>query len=300
MSLGNPTVSVIMPCYNQGQYIDEAVGSLLAQTYQDFEIIVINDGSTDESTVRLLQTYEKPNLIVFHTENRGPSAARNTGIERARGYYILPLDADDRIAPTFLEKTVPVLDKNPNVGIVYTQAELFGAKTGPFDLPTYHFPNILLGNMIFNTSLYRKSDWEAVGGYNENMVLGWEDYDFWLSILELGRDVVQVPEILYFHREVSNSRSQQMTEAAWVDCYAQIFKNHPTLYTNHLDVIFRHIQELRNDVHQTHHRVHLTQLRLNTIVDTVQRSKFWKARKLLFRLQKQLGLSPEMGDELLN
>lgn len=299
MSSGNPTVSVIMPCYNQGQYLEEAVGSLLAQTYQDFEIIVINDGSTDEFTVRLLQTYEQPNLLVLNTDNHGPSAARNTGIQQARGQYILPLDADDRIAPTFLEKTVPILDGNPNVGIVYTQAELFGEKNGRFDLPIYRFPDILLGNMIFNTSLYRKADWEKAGGYNENMVWGWEDYDFWLSLLELGREVIQIPEVLYFHREVPHSRSQQITQSDWIKCHTQVFKNHSTLYADHLDVVFRHIQELQQDVHQTHHRLHLTELRLNAIVQTVVNSKFWRWRNRWMKLQQRLGRSVEMGDELL-
>ncbi|MDX2231177.1 MAG: glycosyltransferase family A protein [Leptolyngbyaceae cyanobacterium bins.349] len=309
-----PRVSVIMPCYNQGQYLDEAIESVLAQTDQDFEIIVIDDGSTEDRTLQALQKYERSSVKVLHTANRGPAAARNLGIQHAQGQYLLPLDADDRIASTFLEKTVPLLDRHPNLGIVYTQAELFGEQTGRFDLPPYSFPEILLGNMIFNTSLYRKMDWEKTGGYNENMVWGWEDYDFWLSILELGRDVVQIPEVLYSHREVPKSRSQQMTEADWVKSYGQIFHNHSTLYINHIQVLFEHLQTLRNDVHQTHHRLHTTQLalhatqlqldsaqlRLNQVVDRVQNSKFWQARKFWFRLQKQLGRTVDLGDELLN
>jgi len=200
-----PIVSVIMPCFNQGQFIEEAVESVIAQTFAPVEIIVINDGSTDEETVRLLKHYQKPNMSVIHTENQGPSAARNIGIQQAKGQYILPVDADDRIAPTYLEKAVPILESQPDVGIVSTQAELFGEKTGSFDLPPYQFPDILLGNMIFNSSLYRKVDWEKVGGYNKNMVWGWEDYDFWLAILELGTEVFCIPEVLYFHREVANS-----------------------------------------------------------------------------------------------
>lgn len=286
-------VSVIMPCYNQGQYIDAAVTSVLAQTFSAIEIIVINDGSTDRATVQLLQTYEKPNLVVIHTDNRGPSAARNTGIERAIGEYILPLDADDRIAPTFLAKAVSILDRDPQVGIVYSQAELFGATVGRFDLPPYSFPEILLGNMIFNTSLYRRCDWETVGGYNENMVWGWEDYDFWLSLLELGRTVVQIPEVLYFHRELPNSRSQQMTEAAWVKSHAQIFRNHPQLYADHIEVLFQEMQALRTDVMQTH-------ARLAGIINTVQQSQFWKGRKVWGRVQRKLGRSIDMGDDLLN
>lgn len=264
----SPLVSVIIPCYNQGQYLDEAVKSVLAQTYAPIEIIVINDGSTDQETVRLLQTYEQPHLKLIHTENRGVAAARNTGVQQATGEYILPLDADDRLAPLFLEKTVPVLNTSPQVGIVYSQAERFGNQTGLIDLPPYHFPSILLGNMIFSTGLYRRTDWEQAGGYNENMIWGWEDYDFWLSLIELGRDVVQIPEVLFSYRQVVNSKSQQMTREYWVKSYTQLFKNHPALYSNHIDTLFQQLQELREDVHQTHQRLDQT---LSELVTTHSR-----------------------------
>lgn len=299
MSNVPPLVSVIMPCFNQGQFIDEAVESVIAQTYTPVEIIIINDGSTDLETVRLLSCYQKPNVSVIHIENQGPSAARNAGIQQAKGHYILPVDADDRIASTYLEKAVPILESQPDIGIVYTQAELFGAKTGSFDLPHYQFPDILLGNMIFNSSLYRKTDWEKVGGYNENMVWGWEDYDFWLSILELGGAVFRIPEVLYYHREVANSRSEQMTQEHWAKSYAQIFENHAQLYADHIDVLFKQLVELREDVHQTHSRLHITQSRLNTIVSTVQSSKTWKVRKRWLKLKQRLGMKVDVGDSLL-
>ena len=307
MSDSPPIVSVIMPCFNQGQFMEEAVESIIAQTFTPVEIIIINDGSTDIETVRLLNHYQKPNVSVIHTENRGPSAARNVGIHQAKGQYILPVDADDRIAPTYLEKAVPILASQPEIGIVYTQAELFGAKTGSFDLPPYQFPDILLGNMIFNSSLYRKADWEKVGGYNENMVCGWEDYDFWLSILELGKDVFRIPEVLYYHREVANSRSEQMTQEHWVKSYTQIFANHPQLYSDHIDILFRQIVELREDVHQTHSHLHQAQnqlhqvhSQLHTIVSTVQSSKAWRARKRWLNLKQRLGMTVDVGDSLLS
>ncbi|MBF2029326.1 MAG: glycosyltransferase family 2 protein [Oscillatoriales cyanobacterium C42_A2020_001] len=313
MSPSSPTVSVIMPCYNQGQYVEDAVESVLAQTYQPIEIILINDGSTDEHTIQLLQTYQKPHLSIIHTSNRGPSAARNTGIQQARGQYILPLDADDRIAPTFLEKTVPILESDPNIGIVYSQAELFGEQSGRFDLPTYNFPEILLGNMIFNTSLYRKADWEKVGGYHENMVWGWEDYDFWLSLIELGRGVVQIPEVLYFHREVPNSRSQQMTQDYWVKSYTQIFKNHPALYTNHIEALFQHLVMVRADAQSAHHRLHQAELqiqktelqlqqaeaRMFAIASIVKNSWFWRVKHHWNQFRKRLGLKVETLDPLI-
>jgi glycosyltransferase involved in cell wall biosynthesis len=293
MSHSPPLVSVIMPCFNQGKFIDEAVESVVAQTFTSVEIIIINDGSTDTETIRLLNHYQKPNLSVIHTKNQGPSAARNVGIQQAKGQYILPVDADDRIAATYLEKAVPILESQPDMGIVYAQAELFGAETGSFDLPPYQFPNILLGNMIFNSSLYRKADWAKVGGYNENMGWGWEDYDFWLSILELGREVFCIPEVLFMIRKVENSRSQQMTQEHWIKSYTQIFKNHPQLYSDHIDILFRELVELRENVHQTHNRLH-------TVVSTVQGSKAWMIRKRWLKLKQRLGIKVGVGDSLLS
>jgi glycosyltransferase involved in cell wall biosynthesis len=328
MRNSNPTVSVIMPCFNQGAYLDEAVESVLAQTSQSFEIIVINDGSTDGPTVQLLERYssgqwivdrgqhsqtdEEPSLTVIHTSNRGPSAARNTGIQQAKGHYILPLDADDRIAPTYLEKAIAILDKEPNAGIVYGEAEMFGDRTGAFDLPPYSFPEILLGNMIVNTSLYRKADWEKVGGYNENMIWGWEDYDFWLSLIELGREVVRITEILYFHRELPHSRSQQMTSEYWVKSYTQIFANHSHIYSSYISILFQSLVDMRDDIHQTHSEVHdlreqlveshatigNMQIRIaemQSIISGMQSSKFWQLRNQWFKLKKRLGF--KVGDD---
>jgi glycosyltransferase involved in cell wall biosynthesis len=309
MSQSVPTVSVIVPCYNQGQYLDEAVGSILAQTYQSFEVIVIDDGSTDAETVKLLQNYQKPTVKVIHTDNRGPSAARNTGIQQAIGHYILPLDADDRIQPTYLEKAVNLLDRQPEVGIVYSQAEFFGTKTGLCNLPAYSFPGILVGNMIFNSSFYRKADWQKVGGYRENMIHGWEDYDFWLSIVELGREVVQIPEPLYLYRQVPNSRSERLTRDRQITSYAQLFHNHPRLYSEHIDTLFQHLVELREDIHQTHSLLEKTRIEqaqtqtelvqtqgklthYQNLLTAIQSSKFWKLRNQWVRFRKLLGLNP--------
>ena len=125
-------VSVVIPCYNHGQYIDEAVNSILKQTYQDFEIIIVNDGSTDPLTIEKLRAYHKPKTTVIHTENGGPSAARNTGIRTAIGEYILTLDADDWFEATFLAKAVAILDGKPEVGIVTCGIQYFGVDKGSY------------------------------------------------------------------------------------------------------------------------------------------------------------------------
>ena len=124
-----PKVSVIIPCFNQGLYLDEAVESVLAQTFQDFEILVVDDGSTDEATIKMLKDYARPKTRVIHTDNQGLSMARNNGILEARGDYILPLDADDKIGPGYLEEAVRILDQHRDIGIVYCEAAFFGMRT---------------------------------------------------------------------------------------------------------------------------------------------------------------------------
>ncbi len=121
-----PKVSVIIPCYNHGKYIDEAVDSILNQTFKDFEIIIVNDGSTDELTNNKLKQYDKPKTFVINKENEGLSVARNTAIKRAVGEYILTLDADDTFEPSFLYRAVYVLDNKPEIGIVTCGLGLMG------------------------------------------------------------------------------------------------------------------------------------------------------------------------------
>jgi predicted O-linked N-acetylglucosamine transferase (SPINDLY family) len=244
-----PKVSVIIPCYNLGQYIDEAVDSVLAQTYRNFEIIIVNDGSTDEETINILKNYNKPKTEVLHTTNQGVSAARNTGIQGATGKYIICLDADDKICNTYLEKAVKVLEENQNIGIVDCEVELFGEQTGRCEfLPEYQLSLILLVNCVYPIGVFRKSDWERTNGYNSNMIYGWEDHDFWLSIIELGREVVRLPEVLFFYRQRSGSRDKSIQREQFIYLYAQLFKNHTKLYSENIEIIFKYILDLRSSV----------------------------------------------------
>lgn len=245
MNSQSPTVSVIIPCYNQGIYLDEAVESVLAQTYQNFEIIIINDGSTEQETIGILKNYQKAKTTVIHTENQGVSTARNTGINAANGKYILPLDADDKIEKTYLQKAVELLENNANLGIVYCEVEFFGDCQEKWNLEQYKFPDILLQNVIFCSGFFKKTDWLIVKGYNPNMIDGWEDYDFWLSIIELGREVHRIPETLFFYRQKQVSRTKLMNFQKSVDAHVQIFKNHQSFYLENLDFIFKEIINFR-------------------------------------------------------
>ena len=238
-------VSIIIPCFNDGPYIMEAIESARAQTYPFKELIVIDDGSTDAATKRILEDLEKSDIKVLHTDHIGPAAARNRGIAAATGRYILPLDADDKIEPTYLEKAVSILESNHKIGVVYCYAELFGKKTGRWNLPDYSLSRMLLDNIVFVTAVFYRADWEAVGGFCEDLVYGLEDYDFWLSLLELGREIYQIPEVLFRYRIKKKSRTTRLhdSQEKMQATYQQIFENHKNLYKRNYDIV---IPELRN------------------------------------------------------
>jgi len=235
-------VSVVIPCFNAGEYLDEAVQSALAQTWQDLEVVIVDDGSTDPSTLDLLRQARWPRTRIFHQANAGPAAARNRAVREAGGRYILPLDADDTIEPSYVEKAVAVLEARPNVGCVYCKARKFGAEQGPWNLPVYTLRELVIDNVIFVTSLYRKADWESVGGYNEKLRHGVEDYDFWVKIAHLGREVVQLDDYLFNYRiqESSRTTSFQERRARVVESYAEIFRSNIAFYSAHAEMLFEH------------------------------------------------------------
>jgi glycosyltransferase involved in cell wall biosynthesis len=295
----NPTVSVVIPCYNQGQYLDEAIESVLSQTYQHFEIIVINDGSTDPETIEILKNYQKPKTRIIHTENQGVIAARNQAIKASQGKYILPLDADDKIGSTYLEEAVELLEANENLGIVYCEAEFFGKQTGKWELPEYKFPNILLSNMIFCSGFFRKSDWQQVNGYNPNMVDGWEDYDFWLSIIELGREVYRIPKILFCYRRKLVSRTEAIDSQKFVKLHTYVFRNHAQLYGDNIDVVFAKIVDFKERIKLAKERIKQLEKYEKDLkksqeqIKAMESSKFWQLRNLWFTIKHRLRLTKE-------
>ena len=227
-----PKVSVIIPCYNYGQFLDEAVDSVLAQTFQDFEIIIVNDGSTDEFTNKLLATYDKQKTRVLNQANQGLGGARNSGIRVSSGEYIVCLDADDKLHPEFLSKTIPILDADHEhqYGFVMTWVQLFGDLT--FIWETAEFDPYLVGmrNGMHPAAPFRKACWDAAGGYNEHMTTcGYEDWDFWVSLAALGYKWVTVKEPLIYYRKSAGSMLGKANEKRLV-LFREIIRNHEEFY----------------------------------------------------------------------
>ena len=230
-------VSIIVPCYNYGGLLAECLASVLAQTYSNWECIIIDNGSTD-NTADVAKSYVSKDLrfIYVHTEQKGVSFARNKAIELSKGEFILPLDADDKIASTYLEKAEMILRTKKDVKVVYCDAELFGASKGKWILPSFSLKDLLIENSIFCTALFRKSDCISAGGYNENMKEGFEDWDFWISMLKTGEKVYKIPEILFYYRIKAASRNSVLDRERQLALRRRIYSNHKDVYDKMFDI----------------------------------------------------------------
>ena len=203
-----PTVSVIITCYNLGQYLDEAVDSILAQTYQDFEILIVDDGSTDQATVALLADYRRPKTHVMRIAHCGVAAARNVGIANTASPYMCAMDADDRFDPSYLEKAVPILEHDPSVTFVSCWLRTFGNEEWEWKPERGDLPTLLWEDTVLTASLVRRDAVVAIGGYDASMpIQGDDDWDLWLTLAERGYRGVTIPEVLFHYRRRSGSVS---------------------------------------------------------------------------------------------
>lgn len=203
-----PRVSVIIPCYNLGNYLDEAVDSVLSQTCQDFEILIVDDGSTDPPTLAILADYRRPNTRVIHVAHGGVGAARNAGIAQSAGAYLCALDADDRLEPSYLAKAVQVLDDDPSVTFVSCWLRAFGEEEFEWKPERCDLPTLLWEDTVLTAALVRREAVLEAGGYDTRMpVQGDEDWDLWLTLVERGHQGVILPEVLFNYRRRAGSMS---------------------------------------------------------------------------------------------
>ncbi|MBL6911068.1 MAG: glycosyltransferase [Pirellulales bacterium] len=224
-----PRVSVIMPCFNQGQYVDDAINSVINQSFKDIEIVLIEDCSTDNFTREYVRQKNFPNTKkIINSNNLGVSASRNKAIQAARGIFILPLDADDMIRSDFISAAIDVIDKDI-ADVVYSKVEFFGDRKGPFKLPEFSLRKMLQCNAVVNTALFRKSAWASVSGYSSEMKAGVEDWDFWLSLIESGQRFHRINRSLFCYRQHGVSRTTTAVTQVR-ELHELIFKRHKNLY----------------------------------------------------------------------
>ena len=224
-----PILSVVMPCYNYGRFIREALQSLRAQTFTDFEIIVVDDGSTEDLTLKILDDLRNEGMRVLREEKLNAASALNLGIREARGRYICCLAADDTIEPTYFEKSLCLLESNPGVTFAYTLVETFGDEkrtwfTEPFDLRL-----LLEYNYICAAAIFRRSIWDEVGGFDQSME-GYEDWDFWIKVGKTGSRGKLIPEILFNYRRHGTTLNLR-SDRKYKNLIDHIRANHDDLYS---------------------------------------------------------------------
>lgn len=238
-------MSVIIPCFNHGEFLPEAVGSVNNIKRDDIELIVVDDGSTDERTRKEMDTLGAQGIKVIRQENKGLAAARNVGILASQGEYLFPMDADDRLRSGWIDRGLEILDSQPQVGVVYGDTQFFGTQTHLWEPGLLDANKLLQANYIPCSGLYRRVVWEQNGGYDGTMpVQGYEDWDFWVGALERGWEFAYLPEVLFDYRRADHS---MITHAERFKAQVDEFmaKKHRRLYrywklrTVYRDVRFR-------------------------------------------------------------
>lgn len=228
-------VSIIIPCYNDAQYIEQSVQSAINQTYQNIEIIVVDDGSNAE-TKSVLRKLEPKITKLISQENRGQSAARNRGIEFAKGEFILVLDSDDYIENILCENAVLLFNNNFSVKLVTYGAflvfsenkkEIYFPKGG--DIKNFIFYNEALG-----TSIFKRKDWQECGGYDESMRNGLEDWEFFINLLKKGGSCEVVPKVMYNYRKRDDSTTNRAMPVKY-EILNYIYLKHKELYSNNIE-----------------------------------------------------------------
>ena len=224
----SPRVSIVVPCWNAGQFIAGLLDCLAAQTFRDFETIVVDDGSSDPATLKVLAALPQ-GITLVRQENRGLSGARNSGFRAAAGEYVLPLDCDDGLAPTFLAKAVAVLGDSPAVDFVFSHMQLVGSRTGVLERGFNRFDQLFLNQLPY-CLLMRRQAWERVGGYDEAMRLGYEDWDFNVRLIATGSIGALIPEPLFIYRVAEGGMLLSKSARRHGELWRQIRRKHPHAY----------------------------------------------------------------------
>jgi glycosyltransferase involved in cell wall biosynthesis len=206
--------TVVIAAYNAARTIGSSIRSVLAQTEQNFEVVVVDDGSTDGTADRAASIGDD-RIRVLTQPNRGPSAARNKGIAVANGTFVSVLDADDLWLPEYLEVMGAALDADPRAAFAYTDAWVLDDETGrirrrsamsyqqpPATVldPRTFYLELIQRNFVYTSVTARRAVLDAVGGYDETLATG-EDWNLWLRLAKLGRPVVRPPGLLAIHRQ---------------------------------------------------------------------------------------------------
>jgi glycosyltransferase involved in cell wall biosynthesis len=238
--MSNPFVSFIIPYYNAGATIQETIDSIFNQSYSNFDIWLINDGSTDQVSIDKLKAYEGNEKIhILHQENAGPSSARNAAIEKTKAAFIVPIDADDLIAKETLSEGLKTMCSDDTIGVVYGNLQFFGAQTKIQIQEDFNLEKQLVWNQIAVCCLIRKSVFDAVGYYDTYLSkLGLEDWEFWIRVGNSQWQFVKLEHIQFSIRIQENSRTLDVANKNIESIKAYVSQKHSIIWMKHYEKKF--------------------------------------------------------------
>ncbi|MFD1014621.1 glycosyltransferase family 2 protein [Winogradskyella rapida] len=225
-------VSIIIPCYNSQRTLEDTLQSVIDQNYNAWEAIMVNDGSPDNLEEIALKWTEKDHRFKYYKKtNGGLGSARNYGISKAVGSYILPLDSDNKVRPEFVRNAISILNNESNIGVVYGDAMYFGEKSGIWNVGDFDLFKMLNHNYIDACAVIRKSLFDIIGGYEENLPYqGHEDWDFWLSIMKTDFSFFYLNKITFDYRVSNSSMIKSFNDDMMQENLDYIKQKHYQLY----------------------------------------------------------------------
>jgi O-antigen biosynthesis protein len=227
MTAGRPLVSVVVPCHNYGRFLAEAVESIERQTRPADEVVVVDDGSTDETSEvveRLRRTLRTELVVVSRHPARGAAQTFNDGVLASRGDLVVILSADDRLSDRYLELTEEAL-ADPEVTFAYAEARMFGVVDMVQPAPSFSARELARGNYVNGSAMFRRSLFDAVGGFKRD--LRWEDWEFWLHAVERGATGRPVPGCWLDYRRHPEGSRDTMTRWDALGCHFRLHALHP-------------------------------------------------------------------------
>lgn len=245
---GDVELSIVVPTWNDGVLLLEALASAERWAPASAELLIVDDGSTDPETRAILERLRAHGYRVHSKSNGGLSSARNAGIACARGRYILPLDADNRLVGGFWERALELLRTRSDVDVVYGDRRLFGALDEVLPTPEFDFERLLGGNMIDACALYRRELWSRVGGY-DTVMTGLEDWEYWIAVAKAGARFVRLPQVAFEYRlRGASLLTVSLRPAIRRRLFARILDRHLELYHARVPAPFRLLSTLLGPV----------------------------------------------------
>lgn len=279
-----PKVSIIVPCYNQAQYLDEALQSVINQTCEDWECIIVNDGSLDNvEEIATKWVVVDKRFKYYFKENGGVSSARNFGILNSTGTYILPLDGDDKIGSDYIKLIINEFEMDKSLCLVYTNASFFGTINKFWNLPDFEFKNFLLDNCIYCSAIFKRTDFLNVGGYDEKLEYGNEDWEFWISLLSK-YEVPKVKKIEYlgfFYRRKLVSRDVNLCNDSikQSEILFEIYVKHHELYEKYFNGYIHNLRDIKRERKENQKLLNSKKFIMNLFTQKFFGFKFFKKTK---------------------